>query len=151
MKKLDLRLFAFKDYRFDAEKLELRKNGEIVPVQRKPLQCLSMLLRNAGKLVEKNEFLETVWKDTFTSDESLHVAVRQLRKIFGDNPRNPEFIENMCKYGYRFIADVEVISPDENGRKPFLFNLKQITLSLEQINLLGLDVNKENVVFLVAG
>ena len=56
-----------------------------------------------------------VWPDTFVSDDVLTRAISELRRVFGDDVRNPRFIQTIPKSGYRLIAPVSFTSPDDNG------------------------------------
>jgi len=72
--------------------------------------------------VLSREFLiETIWENKFVGEEALTQAISRLRKVFGDNPHQPQFIETIPKNGYRIIADIErnndIKIPRFNGRK----------------------------------
>ena len=67
---------------------------------------LCYLIDHAGVLVTKRDLLDEVWSDVIVGDAVLKVAVRELRKRLGDDPRQPRFIETVHRRGYRFIAPV---------------------------------------------
>ena len=68
---------------------------------------LDILLGNAGKLVTKDELLESVWEGSFVTESSLTDAVSLLRQVLGDDARDPIYIQTLHRRGYRFIGDVE--------------------------------------------
>ena len=85
--------------------------GQVIHLQPKAFEVLLYLLEHAGSLVGKQEVLDAVWKDTFVTENSLTVCIRQIRVALEDNAETPEFIETIPTAGYRFIADVT--QPDE--------------------------------------
>lgn len=64
-------------------------------------------MREQGKLVTKERFLEEVWRGVPVTDEALTQCIKTLRRQLGDDASNPRFIETAPKHGYRFIAPVE--------------------------------------------
>ena len=103
-------------YRFDAFEAdlitgELRKNGNLVKIQMQPFGVLTLLLRNQGKLVARDELRRRLWSEsTFVDfDQGMNVAIRKLREALGDSAENPRFVETLPRRGYRFVAPVEAI------------------------------------------
>ncbi len=75
---------------------------------------LLYLLRNPQKLIAKEELLNAVWGDAAVTDSSLTRTIAQLRRLLGDEIRNPRYIETVATVGYRFLYQVE-ISEDASG------------------------------------
>ena len=111
--------YQFGEYRLDTAEETLCRNGEKLRINRRSFQVLRLLVERAGEIVSKQEFSETVWADTFVEDNSLTVTMTTLRKILGDDYKQPKFIENLPRKGYRFIAEVEVCE-----KKPEIKGLK---------------------------
>ena len=65
------------------------------------------LVARASEAVSKEELLEAVWPDVLVSEQSLSEAVWQLRRALGDDPKRPEYIQTVPKFGFRFIAPIE--------------------------------------------
>ena len=40
-------------------------------------------------------------------DATLAACIRELRKAFGDDPRQPQFIETVHGRGYRWIGEIK--------------------------------------------
>jgi tetratricopeptide (TPR) repeat protein len=61
-----------------------------------------------------------VWPETAVTDSVLAGAIRDLRRILGDDPRQPSVIETVHRRGYRFIATLETnnASVSEASRRP---------------------------------
>ncbi len=107
----------FGPFELDADKFELRKNGEAVKMDRAPLELLFFLVERAGKLVTRDEAVNHIWgKDVFIEpDSSLYTAVRKIRRALEDDTGEPRFIQTVSRKGYRFIAPVEEALPESLG------------------------------------
>ena len=73
------------------------------------MQVLLCLLENPGKTVTKEHLHERVWQDVIITDHSINRAISQLRKVFGDDTRDPRVIETIPKIGYRILCPVEAV------------------------------------------
>jgi DNA-binding winged helix-turn-helix (wHTH) protein len=91
----------------------LTRDGAPVELNARYLDALALLVREQGRLVTKDRFLEEVWKGVPVTDEALTQCVRTLRRQLGDDAVRPRFIETVPKHGYRFIAPVETVAEDE--------------------------------------
>ena len=109
--------------RFDAFELdlaggELFKGGAPMRLQPQPLKVLILLASRAGQLVTREDIQKQVWTDdTFVDfDQGLNYCIRQIRAALGDTAGSPRFIETIPRRGYRFVADLQSISPPGSGR-----------------------------------
>lgn len=84
----------------------LYRGQAIVPLERRAVQVLRFLAEHHERVVTKDELLEAVWPDTFTTDGVLKRAVSQARRALGDGVGEASFIETYHGQGYRFIAPV---------------------------------------------
>jgi Tol biopolymer transport system component/DNA-binding winged helix-turn-helix (wHTH) protein len=107
-------IFKFGDVEVREREFSLVKAGEVLPVEPKAFRVLLILLRNPGKLIPKEELLNAVWGDAAVTDNSLTRSVALLRRLLGDDSRNPRFIETVATVGYRLVCKVEV-SEDHAG------------------------------------
>ena len=98
--------FVFEQFTLDPEDRQLKRCGEPVELNGRYFDALALLVRERGKLVSKDRFLEEVWRGVPVTDEALTQCVRTLRRQLGDDAARPRFIETVPKHGYRFIAPV---------------------------------------------
>src|SRR5262249_42134882 len=68
---------------------------------------LIVLVEHAGEVVSREELMARVWNGVFVTDDALHRAIRELRRLFGDTAEQPHLIETIRKRGYRLIGAVE--------------------------------------------
>jgi cholera toxin transcriptional activator len=110
-----MRIFRFGLYELDGATGDLRKDGKARPrLQGQPLEILLHLLDRSGEVVTREELRQRLWAaDTFVDyDHSLNAAVNKLRDALSDSADNPRFIQTIPRRGYRFIAPVEIPSPE---------------------------------------
>ena len=100
-------VLRFDDFTLDVNRGELRRLGELVPLQEKPLQLLSRLIAKPGVLVTREEIRQSLWgADTYVEfDDALNHAVKKLRDALGDSAGSPRFIKTVPRRGYRFVFD----------------------------------------------
>jgi len=70
------------------------------------MQVLVLLAAHASQVVAKERLIQTVWPDAFVTDDVLTRAISELRRVFGDDPKESRFIQTIPKSGYRLIARV---------------------------------------------
>ena len=104
--------FVFEQFVLDPEDRQLRRGSEAVELNGRYFDALALMVREQGKLVSKDRFLDEVWRGVPVTDEALTQCVRTLRRQLGDEASNPRFIETVPKHGYRFIAPVDCIDGD---------------------------------------
>jgi len=77
-----------------------------VPLPPKAAETLTVLVQNAGTLIDKEELLQKVWHDAFVEEGSLTRTISILRKALGEGSDGQEYIATVSKRGYRFTAKV---------------------------------------------
>ncbi len=117
----------FGEFEADFEQHELYRNGERVPLQRKPFQILEMLARRPGFLVTRQELANELWPGLRVSfEKNLNTAVNALRLALGDTPLDSRFVQTRPGFGYRFVAPVEeVTSLRETSATPISISAQQ--------------------------
>lgn len=103
--------FRFDRFVLDPNDRQLKCDDVPVELNTRYLDALALLVREQGKLVSKDRFLDEVWRGVPVTDEALTQCIRTLRRQLGDDASRPRFIETVVKHGYRFIAPVEMVGP----------------------------------------
>ena len=91
----------------------LFREGAPVSLEPRAVKVLDYLVRSRGRVVPKEELLDKVWADVFTTDAVLKQAVSQIRRALGDAADAPRFIQTFHARGYQFIAPVTVETEEE--------------------------------------
>ena len=97
---------SFRSFCLDTSNQCLWRGEERVQIPPKAYDVLRYLVENPGRLVTPDELLERLWPETYVNPEVVRKYILDIRKILGDRPGKPEFIETVTKRGYRFIATV---------------------------------------------
>jgi DNA-binding winged helix-turn-helix (wHTH) protein len=100
--------FRFGPFVLDPHERTLTRDGEAVAVSGRYFDALALLVREHGRLVTKDRFLQEVWRGVPVTDEALTQCIRALRRELQDAAARPRFIETVPKYGYRFVASVRL-------------------------------------------
>jgi DNA-binding winged helix-turn-helix (wHTH) protein/Tol biopolymer transport system component len=107
------RFYEFGEFRLDARKRLLLKNGELVHLTHKVFEVLLVLIQNSGRVLEKDELMNQVWEGTIVEEANLKNSISTLRKALGDERGASHYIQTLPKRGYKFIAPV-IALPDED-------------------------------------
>jgi DNA-binding winged helix-turn-helix (wHTH) protein len=108
-------VLRFGVFEVDFQAGELRKAGLRIKLQEQPFQVLAMLLERRGGVVTREELHQRLWPgDNFGDfDHGLNTAVKKLRQALGDESDNPRFIETLPRRGYRLIAAIAPVNPQD--------------------------------------
>ena len=89
-------------FTFEPNARELRaEGGETVALRPQTAAVLAMLAAHRGDVVSKDALMETVWADTFVTDDSLVQCISEIRKALG--PEGRDLLRTVPKAGYRLM------------------------------------------------
>ncbi len=99
------RVSLFDGFTFDHDARELRRDGELIPLQPQPAKVLEMLLDRSGSVVTRDELRAALWDDqTFVDfDRGLNYCISQVRAALGDRLEAAKYLETLRGRGYRFL------------------------------------------------
>src|SRR5262249_50744103 len=117
-------IYEFDEFRLDAEKRQLFRAGELVPIYSRAFDLLLMLVQNAGRDITKDEILETVWPGQILEESNLTVNISSVRKALGERATNPRYLVTLPGRGYRFVANVR---ESQGGNSGFLISSRSIS------------------------
>jgi transcriptional activator of cad operon len=67
---------------------------------------LLCLAEHAGEVVSIDELLDHVWSGVTVTPDSVYQAVASLRRLLGDDPKQPTYIATVPRLGYRMVTTV---------------------------------------------
>jgi len=85
----------------------LSLGDRVEQLEPKLMDVLVYLADNAGQVMSKIDITDAVWPDVFITESVITRSIAGLRRAFGDDVKNPRFIETISKRGYRLIATVD--------------------------------------------
>jgi two-component system KDP operon response regulator KdpE len=87
----------------DLDRHEILLKGEPIDLTPTEFRLLSVLVRNAGKVVPHRVLLTQVWGEEYSNEvHYLKLYVRYLRQKLEETPSNPRYILTEWGVGYRF-------------------------------------------------
>jgi DNA-binding winged helix-turn-helix (wHTH) protein/tetratricopeptide (TPR) repeat protein len=98
-------VYRFACFTLDPARSVLSANGEPLPVARKVVDTLSVLVENAGAVTTKAELMDRLWPDGFVEESNLSQNVYVLRSAFKSYGVT-NAIQTVPRRGYRFALPV---------------------------------------------
>lgn len=118
-------IFRFNGFELDQQRAELRgPDGGTLKLRPKAFEMLQFLVANAGRVLTKQELMETIWPKVFVGEDSLFQCIREIRTVLGDERR--QIVKLATGGGYLFTPDVGTVAsdrtadPDEEKQPPAL-------------------------------
>ena len=104
------------DWRVEARRhILIDSTGETLRLPPKTIDVLCLLASRQGEVISRSEILDQIWQSGNGGDDSLNNAISSLRTAFGDDRKNPRYIETIPKRGYRLAAQVTNIEDNQAG------------------------------------
>ncbi|NDL67769.1 winged helix-turn-helix domain-containing protein [Anaerotalea alkaliphila] len=93
---------AYKDLRMDREKREVLLRGELLELPLKEFELLFLLLKNRGRVFDREQLLEKIWGyEYYGETRTVDVHIRNLRKKIELDDAHPEYIRTVRGVGYK--------------------------------------------------
>lgn len=101
---------AMDEIELDLGRYELRRQGQRVRLEKKPMELLIFLVSRREQLVSRREIVSKLWgSDLFIDTEpNINNIVRKIRTALGDDSDKPRFLETVVGKGYRFVGPLRV-------------------------------------------
>jgi len=100
------RLYEFGPFTLDPDEHVLRKGQECVPLTPKTFDTLLLLVRCHGRMLTKEELMQTLWPDSFVEESNLTQQISMVRRALGETAGGAHFVVTVPARGYRFAAQV---------------------------------------------
>ena len=85
---------------------QMTRDGETVRLEPRMMRLLLCLAERANQTVSADELLDQVWTGVVVSPDSIYQAIAALRRLLGDDPKQPSYIATIPRKGYRMVAEV---------------------------------------------
>ncbi len=100
------------EWRLDSQLGQLTRGDRTERLEARTLRLLVFLANRAGETVSVDELLDNVWSGVVVTQDSVYQAITALRRLLGDDAKQPTYIVTVPRLGYRLIAPVSPW-PDE--------------------------------------
>src|SRR6266849_3567566 len=101
----------------DPTSCQISKDGETARVEVRTMRLLLCLAEHAGEVVSIDDLLTQVWSGVFVTQDSVYQSVASLRRLLGDDPKQPTYIATVPRLGYRLVATVSPWA-DQSSAQP---------------------------------
>lgn len=98
----DAEVFTFAGYGLDLARGRLTGPDGDVALRAKSFELLAYLVRNAGRVISKDELLDAVWPDVIVTEDSLTQSVHDIRRALGDS--GAALLRTIPRRGYVFTG-----------------------------------------------
>ena len=106
-------IYSIGEFELDLGTRELRDTARDVSVHLEPkaFDLLALLVRNADRVVSRDEIFAEVWDGRILSDSVVSSAVRDLRRALGDDGRRQGVIRTAHGHGFRYVGPLTSDGP----------------------------------------
>jgi DNA-binding winged helix-turn-helix (wHTH) protein len=106
--------YRFGEFVLSPRRRMLLRHGREQPLIPRYFDLLVFLVERRGEAVHRRDIFDRVWTDVIVSDSALSQAIRTIRRVLGDDSREPRFVRTVSRHGYQFVF-AGVIEEDDEG------------------------------------
>lgn len=110
-----LRRFRLGEWLVEPKLGQISCDRRTVRLRPRAMDVLVCLAASAGDVVPRQQIIDAVWRTSFVSENVVSQVITELRQALGDSARNPSYIDNVPRRGYRLVARVSSL---DSGRSP---------------------------------
>jgi adenylate cyclase len=103
-------------YTLDTDRRELKRSGELIPLEPQVFDLLVYLVQNRDRVVSKDDLIASVWEGRIVSDSTLTSRINAVRRAVGDSGEQQKVIRTIARKGIRFVG--QVVEQEEAGGPP---------------------------------
>ena len=100
--------YAFEEFELDVARQELVHDGLVRRLPQRLFNSLYLLISNSDRAISKDEFVEKVWHGRAVTDDSISAAIRDLRRLLGDDGTAQCMIRTQHGFGFRWVAETKL-------------------------------------------
>jgi len=110
--------YHFNEFVLSPRRRLLLRGGSEQPLIPRYFDLLVFLVEHRHEAVHRRDIFDRVWRDVTVSDSALSQAIRTIRRVLDDDPRDPRFIRTVSRHGYRFVFDDVREEQEDDGVAP---------------------------------
>jgi two-component system alkaline phosphatase synthesis response regulator PhoP len=110
-KKLTVKETVADFYEFGNNKIDFKAqeatnwNGQNIPLSKKEVMLLKLLIENKGEVVTREKILQVVWGyNVYPTTRTIDNFILSFRKYFEPDSRNPKHFHSVRGVGYKYTA-----------------------------------------------
>ncbi len=99
-------MYQFGEFVLDTQLFQLRRSGEVIPLEPKVFDVLRYLVEHHDRVATKRELLDALWPSEVVTEAVLPTNINALRRALGQQRGDKQPIETVHGRGYRFSMSV---------------------------------------------
>lgn len=107
--------YRFGEFLLSPRRRMLLRCGREQPLIPRYFDLLAFLIERRGEAVHRRDIFDRIWSDVIVSDSALSQAIRTIRRVLGDDSREPRFVRTVSRHGYQFVFTDVVEEDDDNN------------------------------------
>jgi DNA-binding winged helix-turn-helix (wHTH) protein len=123
----------------DMASRQLLRGPEVLHLSPKAFELLRLLAENRPRALAKEELFDRIWPEVIVSEASLAGLAAEIRRVIGDDAREPRCLRTVHGFGYAF-ADGAATAADEDGVFRLVWGLREVALARGE-NVLGREAD----------
>ena len=109
--------YRFSEFILSPRRRMLMRDGREQPLIPRYFDLLVFLVERRGEAVHRRDIFDRIWSDVVVSDSALSQAIRTIRRVLGDDSREPRFVRTVSRHGYRFVF-ADIVEEEDEGEWP---------------------------------
>lgn len=104
-------MIKFGEYILDVEHARLigaSGNSEII-IEPKLFELLLLFIERPNVVISRQDILDHLWAGSIVTDNAINKLIGNLRKLLGDDAKNPSYIQTVPKRGYRLVCNIDLL------------------------------------------
>src|ERR1700755_2094097 len=103
------RAWRFDEFVLDMARYELSCLDKPVAVEPQVFNVLAHLVANHGRVISREELIDTVWGSGRGSDASLSTRIKGARQALGDTGESQRYIRTVRGRGFQFVGNPSIV------------------------------------------
>jgi DNA-binding response OmpR family regulator len=93
---------------FNRSSRRIQFQGQVVTLTAKATALLEYFMTHPEEVLSRERLLDAVWDWAYPAGtRTVDARIAEIRRVLGDDPKNPRFIATMPGQGYCFVGSVE--------------------------------------------
>lgn len=106
-----MKTYVMGEISVDPRTRELRHGQSVLPAESRLFDLAYLLVSNSDRLISKQEIVDVVWDGRAVSDNAISTAIKDLRRLLGDDGQRQAIIKTVHGQGFRCVAEITEVSP----------------------------------------
>lgn len=104
-------MLAAEEMVINRQRREICVKGNLVHTTQRAFGLLDYMMTHPDEVLSRNRLQEAVWGwENPVDSRAVDARIGELRRLLNDDPNQPRYIETVTQQGYRFIAEVQILS-----------------------------------------